>query len=66
VFREYNQTFQIPSLRIIQPVKMTTGGQGGQAGPGRVSRKELEIVDCELSKAKSNNFGFGFDLGIPV
>jgi hypothetical protein len=30
--------------------RMTLFGQAGQAGPGRVSGKELEIADCEPRK----------------
>jgi hypothetical protein len=66
MFMEYKQTFQSPSARMKQPARMTTVGRVGQAGPGRVSGKELEIADCELSKAIANNYALGFDLGIPV
>jgi hypothetical protein len=41
---EYKGTFQSPSTSMSQVVR------AGQAGPGRVSGKKLEFVDCEAGK----------------
>ena len=53
MFKEYNQSFQpcltagrSPSIRRTQSVRMTPIERVRQAGPGRVSGKELEIEDC--------------------
>ena len=56
MFMEYKQTFQSPSARMTHPVRMTPVdwmilfGQVGQAGPGLVGGKELEIADYEPRK----------------